>query len=121
SVLVAAPAQDAQGTADKTAELLAQIKADGDRTKETVVSELGGLRTVHALDALLEAYDSFQTVFMKREVVRALRLFDGVAGCEQKAMQRLTDEATASPEPELRAAAVEALGSCAVSGKHWLE
>ncbi len=122
SVLVAAPAaQDAQGTADKTAELVAKIKADGDRTKEEVLKELGGLRTPRALEALLAAYDEFQTVFMKREVVRALRLFDGVAECEQKAMQRLTDEATASPEAELRAAAVESLGSCPISGKHWLE
>jgi len=122
TVLVAAPAaQDAQGTADKTAELVAKIKADGDRTKEEVVSELGGLRTLRALEALIAAYDDFQTVFMKREVIRALRLFDGVAECEQKAMQRLTDEATASPEAELRAAAVESLGSSSVSGKHWLE
>ncbi|MCY2960338.1 MAG: HEAT repeat domain-containing protein [Planctomycetota bacterium] len=122
AVLTGVPAaQDAQGTADKTAELVAKIKADGDRTKEEVVSELGGLRTPRALEALLGAYDDFQTVFMKREVVRALRLFDGVAECEQKAMQRLMDEATASPEAELRAAAVESLGSCSVSGKHWLE
>ncbi len=122
TVLFAAPAaQDAQGTADKTAELVAKIKADGDRTKEEVVAELGGLRTLRALEALFAVYDDFQTVFMKREVIRALRLFDGVAECEQKAMQRLTDEATSSPEAELRAAAVEALGSCSVSGKHWLE
>lgn len=114
-------AQDAQGTSDKTAELVAKIQADGDRTKEAVLMELAGLRTVRAMDALLAAYDSFQTTFMKREVIRALRLFDGVPECEQKAMQRLTDEATASPEAELRAAAVESLGSCATSGKHWLE
>lgn len=122
ALLPGAPAaQDAQGTPDKTAELVAKIKADGDRTKEEVVSELGGLRTPRALEALLAAYDDFQTVFMKREVVRALRLFDGVAECEQKAMQRLTDEATAASDAELRLAAVESLGSCPVSGKHWLE
>lgn len=122
ALLTSAPAaQDAQGSADKAAELLAKIKADGDRVQEEVVLDLGGLRTPRALDALLEAYDAFQTVFMKREVVRALRLFDGVAECEQKAMQRLTDEATASGEAELRIAAVESLGSCPVSGKHWLE
>lgn len=122
SALVAAlPVQDAQGTSDKTAELVAKIKADGDRTKEEVVKELGGLRTLRALEALIAAYDGFQTVYMKREVIRALRLFDGVADCEQKAMQRLTDEATASTEAELRAAAVESLGSCPVAGKHWLE
>jgi len=113
--------QDAQETADKTAELVAKIKADGDRTKEEVIKDLGALRTMRALDALIEAYDTLQTVFMKREVIRALRLFDGVTECEQKAMQRLTDEATASKEAELRAAAVESLGSCATSGKHWLE
>jgi hypothetical protein len=80
SVLFAAPAtQDAQGTADKTAELVAKIKADGDRTKEEVVAELGGLRTLRALEALFAVYDDFQTVFMKREVIRALRLFDGAA------------------------------------------
>jgi hypothetical protein len=115
------PAQDAQGTADRVAELTAKFKADGDRTKEELVQELGGLRTARALDALIAAYDDFQTVWMKREVIRALRLFDGVTDCEQKALQRLTDEATASPEIELRLAAVESLGSCSVGGKHWLE
>ncbi len=115
------PAQDAQGTADKAAELIAKIKADGDRVKVEVVAELGGLRTRKALDGLLEVYDYFQTVFMKREVVRALRLFDGVTEAEQPALKRLTDEATASPERELRDAAVDALASCTVSGKTWLK
>ncbi len=114
-------AQDAQGTVDKTDELVAKIRDGGDRTKEAVLTELAGLRTMRALDALLAAYDTFQTVYMKREVVRALRLFDGVAECEQKAMQRLTDEATATEAPEIRKAAVESLGSSTVSGKHWLE
>lgn len=114
-------AQDAQGTVDKTDELVAKIRDDGDRTKEAVLTELAGLRTMRALDALLAAYDTFQTVFMKREVVRSLRLFDGVAECEQKAMQRLMDEATANEAPEIRKAAVESLGSCTVSGKRWLE
>ncbi len=114
-------AQDVSGSADKTAELLAKIKADGDRTKEEVLTQLGGERTMRSLDGLLEAYDTFQTTYMKREVIRALRLFDGVPECEQKAMQRLTDEATASTERELRDAAVESLGSCSLAGKHWLE
>jgi HEAT repeat protein len=114
-------AQDAQGTVDKTDELVGKIQADGDRVEEQVVLDLAALRTERALDALIEAYGSFQTTYMKREVVRSLRLFDGVAGCEQKAMQRLTDEATSGAEPELRDAAVAALGSCSIGGKHWLE
>ncbi|MBL8862495.1 MAG: HEAT repeat domain-containing protein [Planctomycetes bacterium] len=113
-------AQDAQGTSDRLAELVAKIHADGDRTQEVVLQDLAALRTPRALDALLAAYEGFQTIFMKREVVRALRAFDGVTECEQKAMQRLTDEATAGPEIELRIAAVESLGACAVSGKPWL-
>lgn len=114
-------AQDAGGSADKTAELLAKIKADGDRTKEDVLTQLGGERSMRALEGLLEAYDIFQTTYMKREVIRALRLFDGVPECERKAMQRLTDEATSSPERELRDAAVDSLGSCTLAGKYWLE
>jgi HEAT repeat protein len=115
----AARGQDPDGS--KAHELLGRIKAGGDRVPTEVVSELAGLRTPAALDALNEAYDLFQTVFMKREVVRALRFFDGVEDGQARALQRLMDEATAAPERELREAAIDALGTCRVSGKHYLK
>src|SRR5439155_7441888 len=82
--------------------------------------ELADLKTRRALDGLLEIYDSMKTIFMQREVVRALPAFDGVPDAEQPALQKLTDVATASSEPELREAALDALGRCPVHGKDFL-
>lgn len=60
------------------------------------------------------------TIFMRREIVRALIDFDGVPDAEQPALQKMMDVATTSEEAELREAALNALGDCKAHGKDFL-
>ena len=103
------------------ADILKEIKAAGDTVKPDRIKDLANCRTRTAMQSLLELYDStFNTIFMKREVVRAFVKFDGVADAEQPALQRIVDVATQSKEIELRTAAIDALGECGVHGKDFL-
>ena len=104
------------------ASLMAEIKAVKDEVDPAKVTELGNLRSRAALDGLIELYDSvFGSIYMQREVVKALGLLDGVADAEQPAFQKLTDIATGSKEPELRAMALDVLGQSRGMGKHFLK
>lgn len=111
----------AKPAAPKTeAELIEVIKKSGDTVEPELVRNLANFKTRSAMQALLEFYNSFGTVFMKREVVRALALFDGVSDAEQPALQKMMDVATQSKEVELRTAAVDSLGDCSTHGKDFL-
>lgn len=104
------------------ASLMAEIKAVKDEVDPAKVTELGNLRSRAALDGLIELYDSvFGSIYLQREVVKALGLLDGVADAEQPAFQKLTDIATGSKEPELRAMALDVLGQSRGMGKHFLK
>lgn len=116
AALAFAPAVQAPSEAD----ILKEIKAEGDKVKPERVKDLANCRTRTAMEAMLELYNSFETIFMKREVVRALAKFDGVADAEQPALQKMMDVATQSKEIELRTAAIDALGECGVHGKDFL-
>ncbi len=112
---------EAKKEAPKTeAELIEAIKKSGDTVEPELVRYLANFKTRSAMQALLEFYNSFGTVFMKREVVRALALFDGVADAEQPALQKMMDVATQSKEVELRTAAIDSLGECGTHGKDFL-
>lgn len=101
-------------------EYIEALKKGGDAVSPEYVRNLAHFKTRTAMQALLELFNSFGTVFMKREVVRALPAFDGVTDAEQPAMQKLMDVATQSKEIELRSAAVDALGECNNQGKVFL-
>lgn len=104
------------------ASLMSEIKAVGDEVDPAKITELGNLRSRAALDGLIELYDSvLGSTYMQREVVKAFGLFDGVADAEQPAFQKLTDVATGSKEPELRAMALDVLGQSRGMGKHFLK
>lgn len=112
--------QDPAPGADPTADLVAKLKGKADLADPTIVNQLALLRTRAALEGLLDAYTGMQTVWMRREIVRALHLFDGVPDAEMPAVQRLMDVATQDPEPELRRAALDGLGQCKSKGKDFL-
>lgn len=101
-------------------ELVSELKRSTDRVEPEVVQKLAGLRTRAALDGLLEVYGLMSTTWMKREIVRALPQFDGVADAELPALQKLMDVATQASEPELRVAAIDGLGQCRSQGKNFL-
>lgn len=104
------------------ATLVAEIKKTRDDADPQLVQQLGNLRTREAMSALIELYDSvFGSIYMRREVVKALGNFDGVADAEQPALQKLTDVATGAQEFELRSMAIETIGTCRNLGKHFLK
>ena len=109
-----------QDGADPVPGLATRLRNEGDRADPQVVEDLARARTRPALDALLESYSTVSTVWMKREIVRSLRQFDGVPDAELPALQRLMDVATQEPEPELRSAALGGLGQCKGKGKEFL-
>ncbi len=104
------------------ATLVAELKKTRDDADPKLVQQLSNLRTREAMTALLELYDTvFGSIYMRREVVKALGAFDGVPDAEQPALQKLTDVATDAVEFELRSMAIDTLGSCRNMGKHFLK
>lgn len=110
---VLATAQDLQTLVDK-------LRQERDAAGSEPVMALAELKTREAAVALVELYDAMESILMKREVLRALATFDGVAEVEQTALQRLADSATGSPDRELREAALRLLGEAEHMGKHFL-
>lgn len=107
---------------EDVATLVAELKKTRDDADPKLVQQLGNLRTREAMTSLLELYDSvFGSIYMRREVVKALGSFDGVPDAEQPALQKLTDVATGAVEFELRSMAIDTLGSCRNMGKHFLK
>ncbi|MCY3000361.1 MAG: HEAT repeat domain-containing protein [Planctomycetota bacterium] len=104
------------------ATIVAELKKNRDEGDPKLIAELGVARTREAALALIDLYDTaFGSIYMRREVVKALGNFDGVGDAEQPALQRLTDVATTSEEPELRAMELATLGNCTHLGKHFLK
>jgi HEAT repeat protein len=104
------------------ASIVAELKKSRDESDPTLIAQLGNLRTRDAMTALIDLYDNaFGSIFMRREVIKALGLFDGVADAEQPALQKITDVATAAKEPELRAISIDVLAECRHMGKHFLK
>jgi HEAT repeat protein len=105
---------------ERVADLVAKLKNQNDAADPKMLRELSGLKTREAMAGLVEVYDVMHTHFMRREIVRALVDFDGVADAEQPALQKIMDVATTSEEPELRDAALDALSECKAHGKDFL-
>ncbi|HVS12131.1 MAG TPA: HEAT repeat domain-containing protein [Planctomycetota bacterium] len=119
--LFPAAAHAGPGPAQDAAALIGELKEKRDEAGPEPVAQLAALRTREAMQGLVEAYERMASIYMRREIVRALARFDGVADAEQPALQKIADVATAAEERELRDAAIEALGSCKSLGKHFLQ
>ena len=89
--------------------LLLEKKDDAD---PEMVLRLANLRTSEALDGLVRFYDAVGSRYMRRTALKGLARFDGVPAGEATALQKLTDVATLSTEPELRDLAVDELAGC---------
>lgn len=118
--LAAPAAQDAQSAPATVEDLLKKLRNDTDRAEPKLIQDLAAIGSREALEALLDVYNVMSTIFMKREVVRVLPRFDGVAEAEQPALQKLMDVATQAQESELREAALEGLGTCEAHGQDFL-
>lgn len=102
------------------AESVKTLLAQRDDADPALVAELSAAGTREAADGLLAAYDVMSSLLMQREIVRALPPYDALADSAQKVLQKLSDVATAAPEPELHEAAIDALGQCKVNGTDFL-
>lgn len=116
----AAPAAPAAPMPTTLPEIVKRLKDDSDRAKPDLIKDLANFKSRDALQGMLEVYDAMKTTFMKREVVRSMPVFDGVTDAVQPALQKLMDVATDASEPELREAALDALGACPGHGKDFL-
>lgn len=105
---------------DEVEDLVARINTDKDGVGEKPIQRLGEIGTRPAMEALLAAYDAMDTLYMRREVLRALAKYDGISDCEQKALQKISDAATQEDARELREAAIKLLGDAQSLGKHFL-
>jgi HEAT repeat protein len=116
----ARPTSAQEGAATDLGALVAKIKGTGDAIESKYIDELVAVKTRASCEGLIECYKSMSTIWTRREILRRLMHYDGIAEAEQIALQHLTDVATESPERELRTAAIDTLGDCVVHGKDFL-
>lgn len=119
-VLCALSAAPAAALRPDVAESVRTLLEQRDDADPALIAELSAAGTREAADGLLAAYDVMSSLLMQREIVRALPPFDAVQDSAQKVLQKLSDVATAAPEPELHEAAIDALGQCKVNGPDFL-
>lgn len=113
--LAVSPARAQQEVAEK----LARLASERDDADPQLIAAIAAARSREALDGLLATYEKMQSLYMRREIVRALPSFDGGEG-GQPATAKLADLAASAAQPELREAALEALGRCSTYGHHYL-
>ncbi len=102
------------------ADLEKRIKAERDDVEVEVIAQIADMETREAMEALLRAYDTFGSVYMRRAVVRRLSQFDEIEDAFQPALEKLVNVATEERARELRSAGIEALGRCREHGKTFL-
>ncbi len=106
---------------EDVAKLIETLHRRRDEVDEAVIDELGQAGSREAAEGLLDGYEKMASIYMRREILRALGLYDGVADCEEIALEHIANVATASEEPELRDAALDVLGASRSLGRHFLQ
>ena len=86
-----------------------------------LVDKIATQKTREAAEGLVKAFDVVGSLLMRREIVRGLGQFAGVAEAEQPALQKLAHIAGAEEQQELRGEAIAALGRSPTVGKHFLK
>lgn len=104
---------------DAAADVNELLRLKDDATAE-LVTRIAATRSRAAAEGLIKAYDSCGSIFMRRELVRALGRFDGVDEAEQPALGKVAEVAGMAEEEELREAALFALADAKHLGKHFL-
>lgn len=105
---------------DDVDRLVAELEKLRDDADPALLRELAEQRSRAAAEGLVRVYGAMGSIYMRREVVRALRRLDGVPEAEQLALQKLMDVATTAEERELREAAIDAIADCSHLGKDFL-
>src|SRR5262244_3890563 len=89
---------------DSIEDLLKELRKKGDDAEITLLQKIGDTKSRAAAEGLIREYDAVSSIWMHREIARALARFEGVADCEQIAMEKLANIAGNAEEPEVREA-----------------
>ena len=119
-ILLVLPSSSARPAQEDGKALIAELSARGNAADVALVRKVANLRTSEAVDALIQVHDRAESMTLRKAILEGLALYDEVPGLEQRALQKITDAATLSPEAELRRAAVDTLAGCQGYGKAFL-
>jgi len=97
-----------------------ELKTRRDDVEPELIHKIAKERSRRAMEALVSVYDDMRSIFMRREIIRALPVFDGVEKAQQPALEKLATVGASAKDPELREAAIKSLGKCANLGNHYL-
>ncbi len=109
----------AQAGGDESS-LIAAIESARDDADVEQLAQLAMKKTPTAAKALVAFYGNLASIWMKREVLRALGQFDGAGEAAAPALDHVATVAANATEPELRDAAFEALAQCTRLGPAYL-
>lgn len=102
-------------------QLVEKVKSERDDVDVAVLDAIAEIDSREAMEALLMAYEeSLSSIYMRRAAAVRLAEFDDVPDAFQPALEKLASIATNEPAPELRTAAIEALGRAPEHGKTFL-
>lgn len=108
-------------TQDELRDWVQELQKKNDDADVKLISRIANVGNREAAEGLLAAYDAMKSIYMRREIVRALARFDGVAEAEQPCMEKLANIAGNCEDAEVREAAIRGLGQSARLGKHYLQ
>ena len=86
-----------------------------------LVDKIAMTKTRQAAEGLIKAYDVAASLMLRREIMRGLSQFAGVADGEQPAFTKIANIAANAEEDDLRLAALQSLGLSPVIGKSLLK
>ena len=99
---------------------LAELRRNRDDADVKLIRKLGDERTKLAAAGLVDVYEQMASLYMQREIVRALGKFEG-SEAEQPAFDKLALIAGNSTDPEVRDEAIKQLGRSTTIGKKHLK
>ncbi len=108
-------------TVDEVEDLVEEVRKNREETDLDVLDRLSAIGTQAAAEGLIGLYETQGSLYIRIEIVRRLPKFDGSEEAGQIAMKHLMDVSTASPDLELRDAALDGLGASPEYGRPFLE
>ncbi|MEM9379280.1 MAG: HEAT repeat domain-containing protein [Planctomycetota bacterium] len=120
--VAAAPQEEEQPSFEGMSleDLEQEIKKKRDEVDTGAIKAVAEMETREAMETLLRVYDSFASIYMKRELVRELARFDELEDAFQPPLELLMQIAVGENPPELQVAALEELGLCTKNGQTFL-
>lgn len=97
--------------------LRAQIAALRDDVPEEVIAELATIGTREAAEALIAGYEDVASIWMRREIVRALARCTATGEAAELALAKLAGVAIAEAAPELHEEAIDLLAASPELGR----